>query len=331
MAGIFGTLVQGALGGFATIPDAPQAPFVDPSQAQMDSIRGNQRALPELMELGEDVNAYNLQQRAKALGSVPNFGAISQAGGDALLSMTRGELPQDVANQVQRRANVRAYQGGYGGSGMSDNLTARDLGLTSLDLQQRGIGMAPGWLTSMFNLSAGPQFNVESGFLTPGQGIAAQQWNETNRYQRDWLQNQLDSIPDPEQAAIAESVGQLTDVVATAALAWAGGGLGAMTGIAGGAAMGGQIGGALGGGGGLGGAASQFGGALGGLIPASVAAPTAVTPNWGQSYPGPYGGYLPPVQQQVNPFGGGSVYNPSADIWGLGGYSMGAPTGYGGF
>lgn len=322
--GLFGDLVKGALGGFPTIPDAPEAPFVDPSQVQVDTIAGNQRALPALMELGEGINAYNLQQRAKALGSVPQFNEIAQQGSENLLSELRGELPDDVVNQVQRRSNATAYAGGYGGSPMADNLIARDLGLTSLDLSTRARASAPNWLGSLYSMLVPPQFDVQSGFVSPGQGIASEQWNETNRFNRDWLQEQLDSIPDPEQAAIANGVGQITDLAAMAALGWAGGAVGGMLGGAGGAVMGGQMGGAIGGGGGIGGSAGQFGGLLGGMMGGGTSgASVATTPNWGQYYPGPVGGYLPTVQ--VSPFGMGQgpVYNPSADIYSVGGYSYG--------
>lgn len=325
--GLFGDLVKGALGGFPTIPDAPTPAFVDPSQSQLDSVHGNQQALPSLETLGEGVNSYNLQQRAKALGAIPGFTDISTTGSNLLDSQLHGELPSDVTSQVNRRANAKAYAGGYGGTGSGDNLSARDLGLTSLDLTRQGQAAAPSWLSMLNSIAVPPQFDVQSGFLSPTQRIASDQWNETNRFNTQWLQNQLNSIPDPETAAIAGDVGAITDVVATAALAWAGGALGAAAGGAAGAAIGGQLGGAIGGGGGAGGAASQFGGTIGSLMGgggSTGGASVATTPNWGQFYPGGQGGYIPSVQQ-VNPLGSGSsnVYNPNADIYSLGGYSYG--------
>lgn len=50
----------------------------------------------------------------------------------------RGEIPQDVLDQVSRTAAYKALSGGYGGSQMASALKARDFGLTSLDLQKRG-------------------------------------------------------------------------------------------------------------------------------------------------------------------------------------------------
>jgi len=74
-------------------------------------------------------------------------GMLAQAGrnNSALL---RGEIPDDVAAQVQRNSAYKAVQGGYAGSGMGKALTARDFGRTSLDLQQLGGNSAQQWATS---------------------------------------------------------------------------------------------------------------------------------------------------------------------------------------
>lgn len=54
--------------------------------------------------------------------------------------MLRGELPQDVQTMVRQQAAENALQRGLGsGSQASRNLVARDLGLTSLDVIERGM------------------------------------------------------------------------------------------------------------------------------------------------------------------------------------------------
>lgn len=306
--GAFGDLTRvglqaAGLESFPGIPDVPPAPFVDPQDAQQAAIQGNYRALPDIERLGRSTDRYNLDQRIKALsGFVPGFTDIQSAGSSSLLSMLRGELPSDVSDEVRRQANARAFAGGFGGSGASGALQARDLGRTSLDLVGMGQARAPGWLGTMGNLLP-QQFNVESGFLSPQQQIVSEQWNESNRYNRDWLQNQLDSLPDPETAAIAQSVGQMTDLVASAALAWAGGGIGGMIGGAGGAMGGAQLGGMLGGGG------TESSANIGSMI-GSMWTPTPATV--------PANDY----SSRVDPFMG-SLYEPNM----MGGYQ----TGYGGF
>jgi hypothetical protein len=52
----------------------------------------------------------------------------------------KGEISGDVADQLRSQAALSARSGGIGvGSQMSRNLQARDFGLTSLDIQQKGI------------------------------------------------------------------------------------------------------------------------------------------------------------------------------------------------
>lgn len=59
------------------------------------------------------------------------FGSNTQA-------LLNGQIPADVAAQVQNSAAYSALMGGFGGSNMGHALTARDLGQTSLSLQQQG-------------------------------------------------------------------------------------------------------------------------------------------------------------------------------------------------
>jgi hypothetical protein len=78
------------------------------------------------------------------------------------MSLLRGELPPDLASQIQRNTASKALTGGYAGSQAARNLTARDLGRTSLDLQQAGaqqfsniIGTTP--LSALANYEFTPQ------------------------------------------------------------------------------------------------------------------------------------------------------------------------------
>lgn len=67
------------------------------------------------------------------------MGDVRQAG-DITSSQLRGEIPQDVADQVQRNAAYQSLMGGFGqDSGIGRALTARDFGLTSMDLQNQGM------------------------------------------------------------------------------------------------------------------------------------------------------------------------------------------------
>lgn len=251
--GLFGDLVQQALGGFPTKPSAPPAPNVNPQSAQRDAISGNQAALPGLEDLASATNTFNTGQGiARREAAAPGINRNIASESDLLNNWLSGVLSPDVASAVRGNANARSFAGGYGGSGMADALQARDLGLTSLDLQKMGVGAMPGFVSASQAGIPAP-FNPAAGFISPMEQIAAQQWNESNRYGRDWLQNQLDSIPDPARAAIAKDVGGMADTVgsmipyfgafysmsgngpASASGAGAGGGFGSLFGGGGGA------------------------------------------------------------------------------------------------
>lgn len=214
--GLFGTLIEGAMGGFPKKPTVPNAPTVSPQGAQQQATTGNLAALPGLEDLAGQLNTFNQGQRTKALvGNIPGYQGVSQAAGDLLQAQLRGQISPDVASAVQRASNAKAFAGGFGGSGMADNLTARDLGLTSLDIQRQGQAALPSYLNTMFGIGVAPQWNPAQDFITPTQQIGAEQWNAQNQFQRDWLANQLASMPDPFKAAIAKDMGEMTDNLTT--------------------------------------------------------------------------------------------------------------------
>lgn len=310
--GLFGDLVIGALGGFPSKPDVPATPTINAQTAQATSTAGNKQALPGLEDLASTLNTYNQGQRTKAVNAgIPGYAAITGQGSNVLQSELRGELSPDVAASVRRNANTRAFAGGYAGSGAGGNLTARDLGLTSLDLQQRGQALAPGWLSAVNAIGVAPQVNPATGFISPEQQLSVDQTNANNTFSTQWLRNQLAALPDPQMAAIAKDVGGITDLVAAAALAWAGGGIGGALGGAGGAALGSNLGGQIGGGspsygsmfGGLfGGGGGGGGGALGG--------PTGTFGGAGYNGTGfniddYLRDFVPPSNNTVNPLGAG--------------------------
>jgi hypothetical protein len=62
---------------------------------------------------------------------------ILNAQGKLIQSQLSGEIPKDVANRVSQIAAEKALKGGITGPA-AKNLQARDLGLTSMDIQQQG-------------------------------------------------------------------------------------------------------------------------------------------------------------------------------------------------
>ena len=74
---------------------------------------------------------------------LPGAGEMQGLQVDMAMSMMRGEIPDSVKDQVMMAAGERASRGGYSAtSHRVENMTARDLGLTSLDLMEQGNAMA---------------------------------------------------------------------------------------------------------------------------------------------------------------------------------------------
>lgn len=102
-------------------------------------IGESEQLAPRTRELEAQRNEYARAQLLESLGiQIPGYQEGQAQRTQNALALLRGELPPDVAAQVQRQAAGRALTGGYAGSQAARNLTARDLGRTSLALQQAG-------------------------------------------------------------------------------------------------------------------------------------------------------------------------------------------------
>lgn len=205
---------------------------------------------------------------------VPGWSESLKQGTSNSLALLRGEIPKDVQEQVMRTAAYKSLSGGFGGSGMSKALTARDFGRTSLDLQQVGANSAQQW--------AKTAETAYSPWLSSGAEQAGA--TRTNNAGQQAYQQQVFNVaaaPDPAAAgkfAIDSAIGmQLLSF-----------GMGAA-----GGAMGGAGGAAAAGGGGSGGIYNyagqgsngqhwQYNPSTGSYIPIFQAQPTGGAYGWGK-------------------------------------------------
>lgn len=187
MAGFGADLIGGLIQGKPTIP-AWQP--VDLGKSQSQAIASNTASLPALETLGSQINNFNQQQLTALLQqTIPGYTALTTDASKNIDAMLKGDIPTDVAAAVQDSAAARSLTGGFGGSGLSGNLTARDLGLTSLDLINRGISTAQNWLSTMASIATSKQFDVTSMFITPQQQFQDTLENQTMQFQRDYVSN----------------------------------------------------------------------------------------------------------------------------------------------
>jgi hypothetical protein len=120
--------------------------------------------------------------------------ALSQAGA----TMATGQLSRDVAGQVGRGAAALGFSTGLGGrSGIGRNILARDLGLSTLQVQQQGADLlskssmlAQQAMQAMAPIGVGEVFGTAANEASINQQIANQ--NLLNAYQTQALPGQFD-------------------------------------------------------------------------------------------------------------------------------------------
>lgn len=182
----------------------PPAPHVDTTDAQAAAIAGNIQNLPELLKLAASADAGTLASLERML---PGYGALLKKGTENLMSQLSGQLPPDVERYIQQQSAQRGVSRGTSGSQFDQYGTLRDLGLTSLQLADRALDSAARWMQS----TTARSFDFSQMFVSPGQRIATEQWNEVNRYNAQFLRNQIKMLPSNAEMAGA----QILDYVST--------------------------------------------------------------------------------------------------------------------
>ncbi len=170
---------------FGGIPGVPS-----PGQTQGQAISSNIGNLGSLYGLGSSLNQFTAQQAPTSLNlNLPNYQQNLATQSQDVMSKLKGQIPQDVANQLQQFGAERGVGTGSIGSPNSDAATLRALGLTSLDIQNQGMQQ---FGQQIAQTPQGAQFNPFNFLITPEQQQQAQ-------YQA----NLLNAAPVPSSAQYA--------------------------------------------------------------------------------------------------------------------------------
>jgi hypothetical protein len=257
----------------------PQFQRVNTEKEQEAAIKQNIASLQSGTELATKTTAAEQTLLESQLRrAIPGYDQLISQASSNIGSALKGEISSDVQSQIQRSSAGRALSGGFGaGSGVGRNLSARDFGLTSMQVQNQGLAQAQNFIQQQRTMGMAQPFSVSSMFITPTQRINLSLQENQFQYQRDMAAAQVAAQPDPMMAAI-------------------GGSLSNIGGMAFGSGMGGMMGGGSGGGGGGG----QGGG--GGFTINMGGGGYGVGGSGGGYYPqGRSAGYNPYGQ---NPYGG---------------------------
>lgn len=191
----------------------PEDPHVDPSEQQILAAKGNLAVLPLSEQLAQATNDAQARQFVNMMEKlIPGFSEISKTIAGNIGSMVSGHLPKDVEQRIGRWSAERGISRGTGGSQFDDYGAVRDLGLTSLEMTDRGLNSAQRWMGSQ------PKpFNVTAMFLSPTERIATEQWNEVNRFNAQFMRNQISMLPSNSDTAWAQVLDYIADFATIAA------------------------------------------------------------------------------------------------------------------
>ena len=205
-----GTILGGLFG--AKKVKVPELKAIDFAKEQQSAIGQNIAALQPATELAQKTTAAEqniLEQQLRR--AIPGYDQIIAQAGKTIGSRLRGEVDQDVASQLQRSSAGRALGGGFGaGSGMGLALSARDFGLTSMQIQNQGLAQAQNFIQQQRTMGMAQPFSVSSMFITPNQRIGFMQQQQQAQYARDMAAAQVAAQPSAMKQAFGSAITQFT-------------------------------------------------------------------------------------------------------------------------
>lgn len=149
-----------------------QAQQVSATGAAREALAFNEENMGRYTSMAQELTRADVASKTSMLDQfVPDWRQKRDTASAINESLLRGEIPKDVADQLKRTAAYTSVMGG-GGAGTQRALTARDLGTTSLQLQQQGMKGAADWTTLMSNLM--PE-QTRAADVMATQGLTSQQ------------------------------------------------------------------------------------------------------------------------------------------------------------
>jgi hypothetical protein len=164
------------------------SPFLDRSFWNLDMPGAVQQSLSTGLQYAPQFNQANMAQLQSLLGqALPGYQGLVGQMATNLGSMLQGNVPADVQNQLQRFGAQQALTSGIGAGGLGTlatgrDITARDLGLTSLSLMQSAQQQLPGMIGMARNYLM-PQPVSAQSVLPFADIIAGRQWTDQAQFE----------------------------------------------------------------------------------------------------------------------------------------------------
>jgi len=203
-----GSSLIGGLLSKGSKPKIPEFKPIDFAAEQKAAIKQNLESLPAASDLAQKTTSADqnvLEQQLRR--AIPGYDQLIAQAGSNIGASLRGEISPEISSQVQRSTAGRALSGGFGGaSGMGRSLTARDLGLTGMQIQNQGLQQAQSFIQQQRAYGMVQPFSTSSMFITPAQRVGVMQQQQQAQYNRDLQAAQVAAMPDPTMSAFGSAI-----------------------------------------------------------------------------------------------------------------------------
>jgi len=218
LGGIIGSAggILGGLLGAGKKPVIPAFKPIDFAAEQKQAIKQNLGSLSSASELAQKTTTADQSVLEEQLRrAIPGYDQLIARAGSNIGASLRGEISPEISSQVQRSTAGRALSGGFGGaSGMGRSLTARDLGLTGMQIQNQGLQQAQSFIQQQRMFGMVQPFSTSSMFITPAQRVGVLQQQQQAQYTRDLAAAQVSAAPNPMMSALGGSLSTIGGLVA---------------------------------------------------------------------------------------------------------------------
>lgn len=218
LGGIIGSAggILGGLLGAGKKPVIPAFKPIDFAAEQKQAIKQNLGSLSSASELARKTTTADQSVLEEQLRrAIPGYDQLIAQAGSNIGASLRGEISPEISSQVQRSTAGRALSGGFGGaSGMGRSLTARDLGLTGMQIQNQGLQQAQSFIQQQRAYGMVQPFSTSSMFITPAQRVGVLQQQQQAQYSRDLQAAQVSAAPNPMMSALGGSLSTIGGLVA---------------------------------------------------------------------------------------------------------------------
>ena len=216
-AGVAGAalMVGGAAMSAGKKVNVPAFQKVNTEKEQKAAIKQNIASIQSGSELATKTTAADQSVLEEQLRrAIPGYDQLISQAGKNIGSNLRGEISTDVQSQLQRSSAGRALSGGFGaGSGVGRNLSARDFGLTSMQIQNQGLQQAQSFIQQQRMFGMVQPFSTSSMFISPTQRMNLSLQENQFQFNRDMAAAQVAAQPDPMMAAIGGSLSNIGGMV----------------------------------------------------------------------------------------------------------------------